>query len=212
MHIAIQLRTELLQSVPLRKTTVGRHHSRAQKATSDMNPEHPTRPAHPRRSQRHRGQQHAARGPHLRREVVPPARLQEGAGDGAPRETGDGDEADDEPHARAELAQVVRQRRQRDGEERLDAAGHEAVGDREAVEGALRVPHRRPAVQHDGHGGRGRDRRVERAEEARRDVARDDAARDAEGVEDEEEVDGIQGGEGDVGVGIDIDLAVVKVR
>lgn len=191
---------------------MGKHYSHARKATSDVNPKHPPRPAHPRRRQRHRGQQHAARGPHLRREVVPPARLQEGAGDGAPRETGDGDEADDEPHVRAELAQVVRQRRQRDGEEGLDAARHEAVGDREAVERALRVPHRGPAVQHDGHGGRGRDGRVERAEEARRDVAWDYAARDAEGVEDEEEVDGVQGGEGDVGVGVDVDLAVIKVR
>ena len=74
------------------------------------------------------------------------------------------------------------------------------------------MPHRGPAVQNHGHGGRGRDGRVERAEEARRNVAREYAARNAEGVEDEEEVDGIQVGEGGIGGGVDVDLAVIKVR
>lgn len=74
------------------------------------------------------------------------------------------------------------------------------------------MPHRGPAIQNHGHGGGGGYGRVERAEEARRDVAREDAARNAEGIEYEEEVYGVQGGEGGVGSGVDVDLAVIKVR
>lgn len=178
----------------------------------DLHLKHTPSPTEPCRRQSSRAQQHTARRPHLRWEITSPARLHDGACDWTTRQTGECDKAEDHAHARAELTQVVRQCSQRDRKERLDSTGHEAVGERETIQRAMRVPDGGPTVQHQGHGGGGRDGRVQGPKEARCDESGKDASGDAEGVGEEEEVNGVQGCEGRVGVAVEINLVVITVR
>ena len=111
------------------------------------------------------------------------------------------------PHARPLHAQIRRQGGKSGGEERLDGRGDDPVDDGPDVQ-AGGGGDRDPGVGEHGGDERDGDDGVEGAEEAVSEVVGNDAAGDADAVEDDEEIDG--GGVGDVDYGAGEGAEVVE--